>query len=72
MTGLEWNIHYPYYIYPSESTTQSLSNMILEGGNHHSWNRDIKRSLGSKSKLCFIIDNPAIVKPKFGDKLYDK
>lgn len=24
-----------------------------------------------KKKLCFIIDNPDVTKPKFGDKSYD-
>lgn len=32
---------------------------------------EVRRSLGSKKKLCFIIDSTRIEKPKIGDKLYD-
>lgn len=31
----------------------------------------MKRSLGTKNKLCFIVDSPVVSIAKLGDKLYD-
>lgn len=71
MASMEWGIHHLFYIPPSESTNQMLSNNLLVGGNCHSWSREARRSLGSKNKLYFIDDILGIVKPSVGDKLYD-
>lgn len=71
MTNLEWNARHPFYIYPSVKTNQLLIDTLLEGGNYHTWSREVRRSLGSKNKLYFVHDNTRIEKPKNGDKFYE-
>lgn len=66
MSNIEWNVHNPFYIHPSENLNQMLTDE-----NYHTWCREVKRTLGSKNKLCFILDNTGIERPKPGDKLYD-
>lgn len=48
-----------------------MADTLLEGGNYHIRSRKVKRSLGLKNKICFILDDTGIAKPKYGDKLYD-
>lgn len=48
-----------------------LYDVPLTRGNYHTWSAEVQRSLGSKNKLCFILDSIGIVKPKPGDKLFD-
>lgn len=71
MANIEWNFHPPFYIHPSESSYQMLADVPLTGDNYHSWSREVRRSLGSKNKLCFILDDTGIEKAKLGDNMYD-
>lgn len=47
------SIIHSIYIYPSESTHQVLSKVLLEGSNYHTWSREVKRCLGSKKEIMF-------------------
>lgn len=57
MVELEWNIYHPFHIHSGKSTHQVLSEVLLEGSNYYTWSREVKRSLDSKNKLCFIVHN---------------
>lgn len=48
-----------------------LSKVVLDGGNYHTWSREVKKSLRSKNELCFIEEKPSIKILKLGDKLFD-
>lgn len=59
------------YIHPSESPNKSLAKAPLNGGNYYTWSREVRRTLGSKNKLCFINGKTTVVIPKFGEKYFD-
>lgn len=58
-------------MHSSESPNQMLSDVPLTRGNYRTWSREVRRSIGLKNKLCFILDNSDITKTKLGDKLFD-
>lgn len=63
MTSLEWNVNHSFYIHPSENPNKLLSESLLIRG--------VRRTVGAKNKMYFILENTSIEKPKLGDKLYD-
>lgn len=71
MENLEWNIHHPFDIHPSESPNQPLAKVVQHGGHFLIWSRDVRRSLYSKNKLCLIEESSVVITPKFCEKHYD-
>lgn len=71
MTDMDWNINHLFYIHLSKSPNQSLAKVPLNGGNYHTWKREVSKTLGSKNKFCFIDKKSPVVIPNFGEKHFD-
>ncbi|XP_074306277.1 uncharacterized protein LOC141641517 [Silene latifolia] len=54
----------PLYLHPSESTTQSLSQITFDGDNYQLWADAVRNALDAKNKLSFIegtVKKPVVV-----------
>ena len=48
------NLLNPYYAHPNENPGVAIVAQVLNGGNYHSWSRDMLLALKTKKKVKFV------------------
>ena len=61
--------HSPYFLYPSKGPGMMITVVIFDGTNYDLWQRDVRKALKAKNKLCFIDGSLPRPEPKKGEEL---